>query len=70
MGDPYNGPFAKIRLKAGEVVNAGKLVGAIAKLAGGGGGGKPDKAQAGGKDPAKLPEALAAARELIAQALA
>ena len=50
-------------------VNAGKLVGAIAKLAGGGGGGKPDKAQAGGKDPAKLPEALAAARELIAQAL-
>ena len=51
-------------------VNAGKLVGAIAKIAGGGGGGKPDKAQAGGKDPAKLPEALAAARELIAQALA
>ncbi|MGD9611597.1 MAG: alanine--tRNA ligase [Kiritimatiellia bacterium] len=50
-------------------VNAGKLVGAIAKIAGGGGGGKPDKAQAGGKDPAKLPEALAAARELIAQAL-
>ena len=51
-------------------INAGKLVGAIAKIAGGGGGGKPDKAQAGGKDPAKLPEALAAARELIAQALA
>ena len=51
-------------------VNAGKLVGAIAKIAGGGGGGKPDKAQAGGKDPAKLPEALAAARALIAQALA
>ena len=50
-------------------VNAGKLVGAIAKIAGGGGGGKPDKAQAGGKDPAKLPDALAAARELIAQAL-
>ena len=51
-------------------VNAGKLVGTIAKLAGGGGGGKPDKAQAGGKDPAKLDEALAAARSLIAQALA
>ena len=50
-------------------VNAGKLVGTIAKIAGGGGGGKPDKAQAGGKDPAKLPDALAAARELIAQAL-
>ena len=51
-------------------VNAGKLVGAIAKLAGGGGGGKPDKAQAGGKDPAKLDEALAAAREMLARALA
>ena len=51
-------------------VHAGKLVGAIAKIAGGGGGGKPDKAQAGGKDPAKLPDALAAAREWIAQALA
>jgi alanyl-tRNA synthetase len=51
-------------------VNAGKLVGAIAKIAGGGGGGKPDKAQAGGKDPAKLPDALAAAREMIAKALA
>ena len=51
-------------------VHAGKLVGTIAKIAGGGGGGKPDKAQAGGKDPAKLPDALAAARDLIAQALA
>ena len=50
-------------------VHAGKLVGAIAKLTGGGGGGKPDKAQAGGKDAAKLPAALAHARELIAQAL-
>ncbi len=51
-------------------IHAGKLVGAIAKLAGGGGGGKPDKAQAGGKDPAKLAEALALARDLVAQALA
>ena len=50
-------------------IHAGKLVGAIAKIAGGGGGGKPDKAQAGGKDPAKLDEALAAAREMLAQAL-
>jgi alanyl-tRNA synthetase len=51
-------------------LHAGKLVGAVAKVAGGGGGGKPDKAQAGGKDPAKLEDALAAARDLIAQALA
>ncbi len=38
---------------------AGKLVQEIAKLVGGGGGGRPDLAQAGGKDPAKLDEALA-----------
>jgi len=51
-------------------VHAGKLVGAIAKVAGGGGGGKPDKAQAGGKDPTKLSAALDTAREMLAQALA
>ena len=38
---------------------AGKLVQEIAKLVGGGGGGRPDLAQAGGKDPTKLDEALA-----------
>ena len=48
----------------------GELVGAIAKVAGGGGGGKPDKAQAGGKDPTKLSAALDTAREMLAQALA
>jgi alanyl-tRNA synthetase len=51
-------------------IHAGKLVGAVAKVAGGGGGGKPDKAQAGGKDPAKLDDALSTARTLIADALA
>ena len=37
---------------------------------GGGGGGRPTMARAGGKDPEKLPDALARARELIASALA
>jgi alanyl-tRNA synthetase len=32
----------------------------IAKMVGGGGGGRPDLAQAGGKDPSKLDEALGA----------
>ncbi|MDD2240258.1 MAG: alanine--tRNA ligase [Kiritimatiellae bacterium] len=50
-------------------VHAGRLVGTIAKMTGGGGGGKPDKAQAGGKDPSKLPDALAAARDLLVKAL-
>ncbi|HYB43308.1 MAG TPA: alanine--tRNA ligase [Candidatus Methylomirabilis sp.] len=39
---------------------AGKLVQEVAKLVGGGGGGRPDLAQAGGKDPGKLDDALAA----------
>ena len=39
---------------------AGKLVQEVAKLVGGGGGGRPDLAQAGGKDPSRLDEALAA----------
>jgi alanyl-tRNA synthetase len=46
-------------------VHAGKLVGEIAKVVGGGGGGRPNMAQAGGKDPAKLGEALATARKLV-----
>jgi alanyl-tRNA synthetase len=44
-------------MKAGK--QAGKIVGAVAKLCGGGGGGRPDLATAGGKQPEKLAEALA-----------
>jgi alanyl-tRNA synthetase len=51
-------------------LHAGKLVGQVAKVVGGGGGGKPTMAQAGGKDPAKLPEALQLARKLAAEQLA
>ncbi|MBA4449354.1 alanine--tRNA ligase, partial [Cylindrospermopsis raciborskii CS-506_D] len=38
-------------------LQAGKFVGNIAKLCGGGGGGKPNLAQAGGRDASKLPQA-------------
>jgi alanyl-tRNA synthetase len=51
-------------------LHGGKLIGQVAKVVGGGGGGKPTMAQAGGKEPAKLGEALALARELAARALA
>jgi alanyl-tRNA synthetase len=50
-------------------LKAGQFIGGIAKLTGGGGGGRPNFAQAGGRDADKLPEALAAAREQLRQAL-
>jgi alanyl-tRNA synthetase len=50
--------LVKKGLKAGDVVKQ------IAPIIGGGGGGKPDLAQAGGKEPAKLPEALRQAEAL------
>ncbi len=46
----------------GQGVAAGRLVAAIAPCVGGGGGGRPDRAQAGGKSPAGLPAALEAAK--------
>lgn len=48
-------------------LHAGKLIGAVAKIAGGGGGGRPDFAQAGAKDLTKLDEALAQVPALVAQ---
>jgi len=50
-------------LKAGDIVKE------IAPIVGGGGGGKPDLAQAGGKLPEKLPEALEKAKSIVEQKL-
>ena len=49
-------------------VHAGKLVQEVAKVVGGGGGGRPDLAQAGGKNPAELDRALAGVYDLVARA--
>jgi alanyl-tRNA synthetase len=46
-------------------VQAGRLVKELAPIVGGGGGGRPDFAEAGGKDPAKIDELLAAAPEIL-----
>ena len=51
-------------VKAGA--HAGKLVSLAASITGGKGGGRPDNAQAGGKEIAKIGEALAAVREALA----
>ncbi len=68
-------PEGKVALIAGVTpglvkrVQAGKLVGAAARLVGGSGGGKPEIAEAGGKEQSQIDAALKAAPELLAQLL-
>ncbi len=58
---------SKSLLKQG--LHAGNCVKLAAGIVGGGGGGRPDLAEAGGKDPARLDEALAAGANLFREAL-
>ena len=46
-------------------LHAGKLIKELASQVGGGGGGRPDLAQAGGKDPSRLPDALRSVESLL-----
>lgn len=46
--------------------HAGNLIKGIAALVGGGGGGRPNMAQAGGKNPAGIPDAIAKCEEVLA----
>jgi len=68
-------PEGKVAIIAGVTpgltkrIQAGKLVGAVAKLVGGSGGGKPEIAEAGGKDPAQLGAALAAVPSIVGELL-
>ena len=55
---------------AGKKIHAGKLVGAVAESVGGRGGGRPDLAEAGGKNAAALPQALDQVYGLVEQMLA
>ena len=59
--------FAPAAVERG--LKAGDTIKAAAQVAGGGGGGRDNLAQAGGRDPEKLPEALATARMAIERAL-
>jgi alanyl-tRNA synthetase len=65
-------PEGKVAIIAGVTpgltkrIQAGKLVGAVAKLVGGSGGGKPEIAEAGGKDQSRIDDALKAAPEIAA----
>lgn len=49
--------------------HAGMLIKALAPMVGGGGGGRPNMAQAGGKNPAGVDDALAAAKQLLSEQL-
>ena len=54
---------------AGKRVHSGKVVKELAGMVGGGGGGRPDMAQAGGSDPAGIDAALEAAYRIVGEAL-
>ena len=72
LGSVENG---KVRLAAGvtknntDRVHAGEVIGPVAEQVGGRGGGRPDFAQAGGSDPAKLDQALATVPIWLAERL-
>ena len=65
-GDKLNfvGAAGPDAVKAGA--HAGKLLGAVAAVTGGKGGGRPDSATSGGKDASKVAEALAQAKDILA----
>lgn len=69
LGAAFEGKVNFVAMGQGDVVkkgfHAGKLVKEVAQVAGGGGGGRPDMAQAGGKKPEKMQEALAKAHEIL-----
>jgi alanyl-tRNA synthetase len=68
LGGAANGAVALVAAVSAEhtaKVQAGKIIQQIAPLVGGKGGGKPDNASGGGKDAAKLDEALAKAKTLL-----
>ena len=50
-------------------IHAGSIIKAAAKVVGGGGGGRPDMAQAGGKNPENIPQALEKAEDVVKEML-
>ena len=65
MGGSPDGKKASIAVATGGEPHAGDLVKRVAALMGGGGGGSPEVAVAGGREPAKLDEALGEARRAL-----
>lgn len=69
LGGAKDGKVSLLVYAAPPVVSkgmhAGKLIKELAKMVGGGGGGRPDLAQAGGRDPSQLSAALAKVDSLV-----
>jgi alanyl-tRNA synthetase len=70
LGSSHDGKAVLVATAARDAVDtgisAGDIIAEIAPLVGGGGGGRPNMARAGGKDPSGLPRALDAARAHVA----
>jgi alanyl-tRNA synthetase len=72
LGTAENGKVALVAAVTRDLtskLHAGKIVQAIARLVGGSGGGRPDMAEAGGKDTAALEKAIDQVYEVVAQML-
>jgi len=74
LGAAADGKVMLVAMVSDELVATGKMaadkwIKAVAAIVGGGGGGRPTLAQAGGKNPDKLPDALTAAGKWAAEAL-
>src|SRR5207253_9447104 len=68
LGGSNNGAVSLVGTVSAELtkqIQAGKIIQTIAPIVGGKGGGRPDNARGGGKDVAKLDEALAKAASLL-----
>jgi alanyl-tRNA synthetase len=69
LGGSTNGAVALVATVSPDLtkqIQAGKIIQTIAPIVGGKGGGRPDNARGGGKEVAKLDEALAKAKSLLA----
>ena len=69
-GEKVNLVAAATKDLVAKGIHAGNLVREVAKVVGGGGGGRPDLGQAGGKNPEAIPAALAAVPDLVRAQLA
>jgi alanyl-tRNA synthetase len=73
LGGEFGGKAGLVALVSKDLtergLSAGSIIREIAPIVGGGGGGRDEMAQAGGKDPAKLDQAMAAARAAVEREL-